>query len=113
MPAQQVTPTRIPPHHHAGYSFDYGYTPPVVPAHGGGGDGTNNSMWSLRNSSICSHGRSLSSLSGSVSFQSEDGDIDIGMEDDDDDYEVDDEPNSIVLASSEFVDKLKEKRRLC
>ena len=97
MPAQQVTPTRIPQHHHAGYSYDYGYTPPVVPAHGGSGDGTNNSMWSLPNSSIRSHGRSLSSLSGSVSLQSEDGDIDIGVDDDDDDYEVDEEGRSVFV----------------
>ena len=96
MPAQQVTPTRIPQHHHAGYSYDYGYTPPVVPAHGGSGDGTNSSMWSLPNSSIRSHGRSLSSLSGSVSVQSEDGDIEIG-DDYDDDYEIDDEGRTSVL----------------
>ena len=93
MPAQQVTPTRIPQHHHAGYSYDYGYTPPVIPVPtlGGGGPpngddvvGTNNPMWSLPNSSIRSHGRSLSSLSGSVSVQSEDGDIEIGDDEDDD-----------------------------
>ena len=95
MPAPQVTPTRAPQHHHAGYSYDYGYTPPVVPAPtlgGGGGGGhnpdgvvgPNNSMWSLPNSSIRSHGRSLSSFSGSVvSVQSEDGDIEIGVDDDD------------------------------
>ena len=86
MPAAQlVTPTRTPQRHHAGYSHDYGYTPPVVPvpAFGGGppnGDsvvGTNNPMWSLPNSSVRSHGRSISSLSGSVSVQSEDGDIEI------------------------------------
>jgi hypothetical protein len=87
MPAQQLTSTRIPQHHHAGYSYDYGYTPPVVPvpALGGGLNGevgTNNPMWSLPNSSIRSHGRSLSSLSGSVSAQSEDGDIEIGDEED-------------------------------
>ena len=96
MPAQQVAPTRIPQHHHAGYSYDYGYAPPVVPGPSlGGGEGglpngdgvvgTSNSMWSLPSSSIRSHGRSLSSLSGSVSVQSEDGDIEIG--DDDDDYD--------------------------
>ena len=84
IPAQQVATTRTPHHHHAGYSYDYGYTPPVIPvsAHGGPNEdgvvGTNNSMWSLPSSSIRSHGRSLSSFSGSVSAQSEeDGDIEI------------------------------------
>ena len=100
MPAQQIAPARIPQHHHAGYSYDYGYAPPVVPSsHGGGGDGvveTSNSMWSLPNSSIRSHGRSLSSLSGSVSVQSEDGDIEIG-DDYDDDYEIDDEGRTSVF----------------
>ena len=85
--AQQFTPTRI------GYNYDYGYTPPVVsaPTLGGpngnhmGGNDNNNPTWSLPNSSMRSHGRSLSSFSGSMSAQSEDGDIEI------EDVDVDDE----------------------
>ena len=83
IPAQQAPPTRIPQHHHTGYSYDYGYTPPVAPVPNGDGvAGTNNPMWSLPNSSMRSHGRSISSLSGSVSVQSED--IEIGDDDDED-----------------------------
>ena len=83
MPAQQFTPTRNPQHHHDGYGYDYGYTTPVIPVPAFGGPnghgvvGTNDPTWSLPNSSIRSHGRSFSSLSGSVSAQSEDGDIEI------------------------------------
>ena len=90
MPAQQATHARISQHHHAGYSYDYSYAPLVDPvsAHGGvphgdGVVGTNNTMWSLPNSSIRSHGRSISSFSESASAQSEDGDIEIGDEEDD------------------------------
>lgn len=88
MPAQQLnTTTQIPQHHHDGYSYDYDYTRPVVPVPTFGGVpnrdgvvGANDSTWSLPSSSIRSHGRSLSSLSGSVSAQSEDGDIEIDDE---------------------------------
>src|SRR5208282_41625 len=61
--AQQFTSTGI------GYNYDYGYTPPVVPAptlggpngnHMGGNDNNNNNpTWSLPNSSMRSHERSL------------------------------------------------------
>jgi hypothetical protein len=108
MPAQQVAPSRISQHHHAGYSYDYGYTPPVVPAPALGGDpngdgvvGTNSSMWSLPNSSIRSHGRSLSSLSGSVSVQSEDQDIEIG-DDEDEDVDDVDEGRSVFVRGGRY-----------
>ena len=42
-----------------------------------GGNDNNNPTWSLSNSSMRSPGRSLSSLSGSMSAQSEDGEIEI------------------------------------
>jgi len=49
------------------------------------GNDNNNPPWSLSNSSMRSHGRSLSSLGGRMSAQSEDGEIEI------EDVEVDDE----------------------
>ena len=84
IPAQQFTPTRIHQHHH---SYDYSYTPPVIPAGGPNENNSNNPTWSLPNSSMRSHGRSLSSLSGSISAQSEDGDIEIEDVDEDEEYE--------------------------
>lgn len=87
MPVHQFTPTRTP---HDAYGYDYGHAPVVapVPTLGAGcpnisnGNG-NHPTWSLPNSSMrsASHGRSLSSLSGSVSAQSENGDIEIDVED--------------------------------
>lgn len=89
MPAQQFTSPRIPLHHHNhGYSYDYGYAPvvptPMLPGENGVmGNNHSNPTWSLPNSSMRSHGRSLSSQSGSVSAQSED---DIDIEDEGEEY---------------------------
>lgn len=89
MPAQQFTPTRVG----YGSGYDYGYTtpPPVVPAPAalnGNHMSGNSPTWSLPNSCMRSHGRSLSSFSGSLSAQSEDGDIEIDdVNDEDEGYE--------------------------